>query len=592
MGNCIAYTFKPAREEREAYGFIALTASRGPVVIFAALFASVALAAFAVSVSDCEGRILNGAVLASSILSALGVVEGVINGLISPLMGAYADLTPNRKPALLCTIMLFTVLVFVQGVMFISDPNGGPDPKANPRFNKTLNASSSNRPFLEVPLFQSDMALLLLCTTIVIQVAAYEMTAMLTGGYSAELTTDIALQSHYVSKSYMLLNLMQVGTVVVVFGLQTMLGLAPMQVGTYGAFATGLLTLMWFVPGAFWIGHRKEVSSEMDKRCCGLRHTGTMIKDINRQYSELNKFLIAWCTSSAAMSSITTLSTSYLTFHLGFGSMVTVLLGLALIFTVPGSWLAKPAMRKMGVKKSLILTNVSRSLTLDDCREPAPALAVLEPSLLFYPSPTHPRHLLARSLPCSVRRSCSASVSSLPQFSCPLKLRNCLRGRTAWCSPNSGCATPTLRRTESRPNRSLDPASSTLRLSSPRSGASASASSTPSETSFTRAWCPAAASRPSLASRSPIPRSLSGPPRSFSPLSTSTRRAPICAGPSSCSCPSTSSPRSSSVSSTWKRGRSRSRAPSTCAAARATSRLARSRMERSSRPVTPERTNE
>ena len=359
MGNCIAYTFKPAQAEREAYGFIALSAARGPVVIFAALFASVALAAFAVSVSDCNGRILSGAVQASSILSALGVVEGVVNGLASPLMGAYADLTPHRKPALLGTILLFTVLVFVQGVLFMSDPKGGPDPKLNPSFNASLNESSSNRRFLEVPLFQSDTVLLLLCLTIVLQVAAYEMTALLTGGYSAELTQDLALQSHYVAKSYMLLNVMQVATVIVVFGLQLMLGLATLQAGTYGAFATGLLTLMWFVPGSFWIGHRKEVSSEMDKRCCGLRHTGTVITDITRQYSELNKFLIAWCTSSAAMSSITTLATSYLTFHLGFGSKVTILLGFALIFTVPGSWLAKPAVRKLGVKKALILINVA-----------------------------------------------------------------------------------------------------------------------------------------------------------------------------------------------------------------------------------------
>lgn len=359
MGNCIAYTFKPAQAEREAYGFIALSAARGPVVIFAALFASVALAAFAVSVSDCTGRILSGAVQASSILSALGVVEGVVNGLASPLMGAYADLTPHRKPALLCTILLFTVLVFVQGVLFMSDPKGGPDPKTNPSFNVSLNESSSNRRFLEVPLFQSDTVLLLLCLTIVLQVAAYEMTALLTGGYSAELTQDLALQSHYVAKSYMLLNVMQVATVIVVFGMQVMLGLATLQAGTYGAFATGLLTLIWFVPGSFWIGHRKEVSSEMDKRCCGLRHTGTVITDITRQYSELNKFLIAWCTSSAAMSSITTLATSYLTFHLGFGSLVTPLLGCALIFTVPGSWLAKPAVRKLGVKKALILINVA-----------------------------------------------------------------------------------------------------------------------------------------------------------------------------------------------------------------------------------------
>jgi hypothetical protein len=365
MGNCIAYTFKPKAEEREAYGFITLTTCRGPVVIFAALFASVALAAFAVSVSDCQGRILNGAVLASSILSALGVAEGVFNGLLSPLMGAFADLTPHRKPALLATILLFTVLVFVQGVIFLSDPKGGQNPKPNPKFNASNPICGSNTPSLEVPLFQTDLALLLLCTTIVLQVAAYEMTALLTGCYSPELSADIAKQSHYVSKAFMLLNVMQVVTVVVVFGLSIMFCLAPMQVGTYGAFATGLLTLMWFVPGAFWIGHRKQVSSEMDKRCCGLRHTGTMIKDINRQYSELNKFLIAWCTSSAAMSSITTLATSYLTFHLGYGSSVTILLGFALIFTVPGAWLAKPAVRKLGVKKSLILTNVSRSLIQD-----------------------------------------------------------------------------------------------------------------------------------------------------------------------------------------------------------------------------------
>lgn len=363
MGNCLAYTFKPKEEEREAYGFIVLCATRGPVVIFGALFATVALAAFAKSVSDCEGKILNGAVQASSILSALAVVEGVVNGLISPVMGAFADLTPHRKPALLFTIATFTLLVFMQGVLFMSDPKGGENPKRNPNFNETLfnetGKECRNRRFLEVPLFQSDTVLLLLCAVIVVQVAMYELAAMLTGGYSAELTQDLALQSHYVAKSFMLLNVMQVATVIVVLGMQIMLCLAPLQAGTYGAFVTGVLTLMWFVPGSFWIGHRKEVSSELDKRCCGLRHTGTVIKDITRQYSELNKFLIAWCTSSAAMSSITSLATSYLTFHLGFESSVTILMGFALLFTVPGAWLAKPAVRKLGVKKALILINVA-----------------------------------------------------------------------------------------------------------------------------------------------------------------------------------------------------------------------------------------
>jgi hypothetical protein len=193
MGNCVRYCFRPSAEEREVYGFIAVVAARGPVVIYGTLFAAIAANAFAVAVSDCTGRILGGTLKASSVLAAVGTVEGVINALAAPLIGAYADLTPYRKRATIVGFFAMQFLVLVEGLMFLSGPSTVPNlDEEDAKFH----------PFYDKPLWDSDAAAIFLVVVIALQALLYEMLAVLSITYGAELTEDHAKTTHYISKGF------------------------------------------------------------------------------------------------------------------------------------------------------------------------------------------------------------------------------------------------------------------------------------------------------------------------------------------------------------------------------------------------------
>jgi MFS family permease len=197
MVNCVGYCFRPSAEEREAYGFIAVVAARGPIVIYGTLFAAIAANAFAVAVSDCEGRVLGGTLKASSMLAALGTVEGVINALAAPLIGAYADLTPYRKRVTIVSFCAMQFLVLVEGLMFLSVTSTVPNlDEEEAKFH----------PFYDKPLWDTDAAIIFLVVIFALQALLYEMLAVLTITYGAELTEDHAKTTHYISKAFGLVS--------------------------------------------------------------------------------------------------------------------------------------------------------------------------------------------------------------------------------------------------------------------------------------------------------------------------------------------------------------------------------------------------
>ncbi len=193
MGNAVRYCCQPREDEREAYGFIAMVAARGPVVIYGSLFAAIAANAFAVAVSDCTGRILNGALKASSVIAAVGTVEGVLNALAAPLIGAYADLTPYRKRATIVAFCAMMFLVLVEGLLFLSKPS------TVPNLDKE---AAKTHPFYDHPLWNTDAAVIFLVVVIALQALLYEMLAVLSITYGAELTEDHAKTTHYISKAF------------------------------------------------------------------------------------------------------------------------------------------------------------------------------------------------------------------------------------------------------------------------------------------------------------------------------------------------------------------------------------------------------
>jgi len=351
--------------DREPRGFVLVSAARGAVVIFGALYAGVAINEYANSVAGCGGTILNDSVKVSSVLASLGVIEGVFNAILMPFIGTFADLTPYRKPALLASVVLFSLLVLVQSILFISKEGTKYDPK-NPE------------DLLRVPIWQDDTAIIVLVFSVVLQVAAYEVTALLTTTYAPELSPDPMKIGSYVSQAYTLLNLQQLLSVVVLTGVAFALGMGSLQIGMVAGAFTLLCTVLWFVPGYPKLGNRRDIAEGVNKGCCGLSHLREIMKDITTNYWELFKFLCSWTLASASMQSITILSTSYLTFHLGYsGTTVSGILGGALLMSVPGSLMVKPLIMRFNIKWVYVTILVIYGLSFIA----APILMVSEPAV-------------------------------------------------------------------------------------------------------------------------------------------------------------------------------------------------------------------
>ncbi len=158
-------------------------------------------------------------------------------------------------------------------------------------------------------------------------------------------------------------NMNQLLLVLAVTAAGMMLNLTALQKGFVGAIAVIAVGFTWFIPGSMWLGHRRD-GVQKDRRCCGLRLIGVAFADMFTKYPELGKLMLGWAFSAGALSSMVSLSTSYLQFHLGIGQGTTsLLLAGALVFAVPGSFLAPPIQRRFGLKDSFVLVNAIYALS-------------------------------------------------------------------------------------------------------------------------------------------------------------------------------------------------------------------------------------
>ncbi len=338
-------------------GFLYVSAARGAVVIFGTLFASVAINEYAISVADCKGKIFNGSIKASSILGVLGTVEGVMNALLSPFLGTFADLTPHRKTMIGGLILGFTVLVFAQSMLFLSEDIGIPDPRVDQNVTDlTLTDREDEIVNLRSPLLNNDLALTFLVVSVVLQVVAYEITALLTNTYAPELAPTPKRVTKLLGLAFSLLNGMQLLLVVFTIGASFTLGLDSLTQGLLAGILCCIITLSWFVPGYPMLPHRRDVAEGLKTGCCGMGHFKESLGQIFTEYKQLRLFLFGWMAASASMQSITILATTYLTFHLGFsGALVSAVLGGALLFVIPGSLMAGWVVKKVPLVRANVI---------------------------------------------------------------------------------------------------------------------------------------------------------------------------------------------------------------------------------------------
>ena len=334
-------------DNKEARGYVAMSAARGPVVIYGALYATVALNAFAASLADCEGNVLSGSLKASSVVSLLATIEGVMNSILSPFFGGFADLTPHRKLSLGVTFSIIILTLVLQGIWFISE-------------DSTLADPNDPSQFLPRPTLYSDELLVILLIIFLTQTVIYELSALMATSYSPELTLDEVKQAGYIADSFAVNNGSQLVLVLVLTGISLAAGLNAFESGLAGAFICAAWCSSLALYGFPKLGARREVNKNLDSRCFGVVHLGQTVWSGFTKYPDIMKFLVSWMLVAAAVSSSVALATTYFQFHMGFSSLeIQVLLGTALVLSVPGSVLSRVWVKSFGVpvKKLYIIVS-------------------------------------------------------------------------------------------------------------------------------------------------------------------------------------------------------------------------------------------
>lgn len=358
---------KNYRNHDEAFGYVLASGGRGPGVIFDALFSVVAFNAFALSLADCSGKVFGGTLQASAVVSTLATIEGAVSPFISPFLGGIADTTTVRKTLLGATFAIVSLTYALQAVLYISVDTERIDPA-------TLDNDEPD--VLAQPVFYSDGALIALGAIILINVLVYELTALLTVSYSPELVTydekimtraeRDTLQMSFIADSYAANNGSQLLFLAIVIAAALAFGLNSFEQGMVGGFVCTAYSTIIFYYGFYYLGSRRDIDPELNKQCCGTRQLFSAFLYTVTNYHEVLKYLVSWSFAAAAVSSSVALATTYFQLYLGYdGTTVSVLLGIALLCSVPGSILAGVWHDRFGiaVKKLYIIVATVYGLT-------------------------------------------------------------------------------------------------------------------------------------------------------------------------------------------------------------------------------------
>lgn len=306
--------------------------------MYGALYGVVAVNFFAQTLADCTGTLeIFGSLKASSLVSSMVVAEGVINSILSPFFGGFADVTPHRKIAFGVTFFVLMLGQVLQGVAFLP----GERTRQDPNDAKLL---------LPEPLLREDSVLIVAALVYIASAVAFELNALLLAAYAPELTKDEEKQHGFIADAYGFGNVTQLTYTIVMTAFAFALNLGPFT----SAVVSAVLSIVWSV-GCFVyayprLGERTTVDPELDTRCLGAAHIISEICSGMCKYPDLFIFLFSWAPIAASSSNAISLATSYLQFHLNFSSLeIQGLLALSLVMTVPGAILARVLMQSVKV---------------------------------------------------------------------------------------------------------------------------------------------------------------------------------------------------------------------------------------------------
>lgn len=285
------------------------------------MYTVIALTGLAEQVEDCRGdlELLPGwSVKSSSLVATVLVIDGIVNALLAAMMTAFVDSTPHRTAALRTALLTVATVVFLAGLSMFG-------------------AGES-------------WAILAFAGFLLIASLAYEVMTVLHNSYLAELHHEDSERVRVAGKMYTLLNATQLSYIIVALGVTSVFGVASDKIGgpQVGAVISVLGFLYFGLPGMLLMQPRPKIEEHNTHAgFLGLPRLWKSIMLCYNQYTQVGIFFIGYSFYTAGVLNLVGLASTYLLEETGFeGFDLQVLVGITLLFTVPGAASLKILNRK------------------------------------------------------------------------------------------------------------------------------------------------------------------------------------------------------------------------------------------------------
>ena len=322
-------------KDPEARGYVIIGAARGFAIIVSALYTTIAVNSMATDLAGCDGTIDFGfaTVRPSSVIALATTVEAFLTGLVSPVFGAATDLSSKRKTIYAVVQSAWALLSLLMLVLFI---------------------------------FESSTTLLLfIALTLVLNATFYELSYIVHFSYLPEISKgNDHLTAVLSSKYYILLNAFQLLAVVLFTGIDIALGSA-LNLDEFKLAQIALFMVFFNCAVFSFLGLRKiknrpaantlqaghEEGYKPNPLTSGFKRVFKTLKEVIYVYPQVLLFLIGFMFMMATVSAVASLSTVYFQLQLGIGSgLVSMVIGVALIMSIPGAAIGNVLKRKMNIK--------------------------------------------------------------------------------------------------------------------------------------------------------------------------------------------------------------------------------------------------
>jgi len=312
----------------ETTGYVLAGISRSVFATWIGVYGVLALTGLGEAAQDCTTKKVNFGgieVFTSSLVSVVLAIEGVVNAVSTPIFGAIADSTSYRT-------QLFRIVFTMLAGTFVG---------------------------LGVGLFFTGetWALLYAAVLTVIGAMLFELQVILHAAYLPELSSEederlkLSARYHAIGSSQQLLFIGLSLGLGIVIGVSESKTKAP-QIAILVAL---FLWAFWAIPGLALLDSRPKTAEQKGRRgFCGFAGLYDNIRNCFRSYRQLGIFLFAYSFYISGANALIGLATSYLLTELGIsGFDLQILIGISLIFTIPGALLSNYAARKLGSLKRL-----------------------------------------------------------------------------------------------------------------------------------------------------------------------------------------------------------------------------------------------